>query len=157
MMKRTQKMVLAIITTLGIGAMAPAYATDISIGSGDGCAMPDNITALANQVDSHFAQLKRDLSIDSKQEAAWAAFAKTIKQQRVGMMSTMQERMQQSSSAQSTQPAPDRIGERIQIMKQRAASMEIAATAMKQLYVVLTPQQKEILGARFGQDMPMQF
>lgn len=157
MMKRTQKMVLAIITTLGIGVVAPAYATDISIGSGDGCAMPDNITANANQVDSHFAQLKRDLSIDSKQEAAWAAFAKTIKQQRVGMMSAMQERMQQSSSAQSTQPAPDRIGERIQIMKQRAASMEIAAAAMKQLYVVLTAQQKEILDARFGQDMPMQF
>ena len=157
MMKRTQKMVLAIITTLGIGAMASSYATGIGMESGGGCAMPDNITAFANQVDSHFAQLKRDLSIDSKQETAWAAFAKTIKQQRVGMMSAMQERMQQSSSAQSTQPAPDRIGERIQIMKQRAASMEIAAAAMKQLYVVLTPQQKEILDARFGQDMPMPF
>lgn len=157
MMKRARKTVLTIIPALGIGAMAPAYATDISMGSGDGCAMPDNITANANQVDNHFAQLKIDLSIDSKQEAAWAAFAKTIKQQRVGMMSTMQERMQQSSSVQSTQPAPDRIGERIQLMKQRAASMEIAAAAMKQLYVVLTPQQKEILDARFGQDMPMQF
>lgn len=55
MIKRTQKMVLVLITSIGIGAMAPAYATDIGIGSGDGCAMPDNITANANQVDSHFA------------------------------------------------------------------------------------------------------
>ena len=45
--------------------------------------------------------------------------------------------------------------ERTQFMKQRVAGMETVASAMKQLYVVLTPQQKEILDARFGQDMPM--
>ncbi|MDP4027557.1 MAG: Spy/CpxP family protein refolding chaperone [Gallionella sp.] len=157
MMKRTQKMVLAVITALGIGAMATSYATGMGMGPGEGCAMAGKKMANPAQIDSHLAQMKKDLSIDSKQEAAWATFAKTIKQQRVGMMSAMQERMRQSSSAQSTQPAADRIGERIQLMKQRTASMEIAATAMKQLYVVLTPQQKEILDARFGQNMPMQF
>lgn len=153
-MKRTQKMVLAIITTLGIGAMAPSYATDIGMGSRDGCAIPDNITANPDQIDNHLAQLKKDMSIDSKQETAWAAFAKTIKQQRVGMMSVMQEQMQQ---ANSTQSAPEQIDERTQLIKQRAASMETAAAAMKQLYTMLTPQQKEILDAHFGRDMPMQF
>ena len=157
MMKRTQKIVLALITSIGIGAMAASYATGMGMGPKDGCAMGGKKMANPAQIDNHLTQMKKDLSIDSKQEATWSTFAKTIKQQRVGMMSAMQERMQQSSSAQSTQPAPDRIGERIQFMKQRAASMEIAAAAMKQLYVVLTPQQKEILDARFGQDMPMQF
>ena len=156
-MKHTQKMVLAIITTLGIGAMAPSYATGMGMGPGDGCAIPGNITANPDQIDSHLAQVKEDLSIGSKQEAAWAAFAKTIKQQKTEMMSAMQERRQHASSAQSTQSAPEQIGERTQFMKQRVASMETVAAAMKQLYVVLTPQQKEILDARFGQDMPMRF
>ena len=71
------------------------------------------------------------------------------------MMSAMQERRQHASSAQSTQSAPDRIDERTQLMKQRVAGMETVASAMKQLYVVLNTQQKEILDARFGQDMPM--
>ena len=155
MMKRTQKIVLAVITALGIGAMATSYAT--GMGPKDECVIAGKKMANPAQIDSHLTQMKKDLSIDAKQEAAWATFAKTIKQQRMGMMSAMQERMQPSSSAQSTQPAPDRIGERIQLMKQRTASMEITAVAMQQLYVVLTPQQKEILDARFGQDMPMQF
>ena len=146
---------MVLITAAGIGAMASSYATGMGMGPGDGCAIPGNITANPDQIDSHLAQVKEDLSIGSKQEAAWAAFAKTIKQQKTEMMSAMQERRQHASSAQSTQSAPDRIDERTQLMKQRVAGMETVASAMKQLYVVLTPQQKEILDARFGQDMPM--
>ena len=154
-MKRTRKIVLALITATSIGAMASSYATGMGMVPGDGCAIPGNITANPDQIDSHLAQVKEDLSIGSKQEAAWATFAKTIKQQKTEMMSAMQERRQHASSAQSTQSAPDRIDERTQLMKQRVAGMETVASAMKQLYVVLTPQQKEILDARFGQDMPM--
>ena len=154
-MKRTRKIVLALITATSIGAMASSYATGMGMVPGDGCAIPGNITANPDQIDSHLAQVKEDLSIGSKQEAAWAAFAKTIKQQKTEMMSAMQERRQHASSAQSTQSAPDRIDERTQLMKQRVAGMETVASAMKQLYIVLTPRQKEILNARFGQDMPM--
>ena len=154
-MKRTRKIVLALITAASIGAMASSYATGMGMVPGDGCAIPGNITANPDQIDSHLAQVKEDLSIGSKQEAAWATFAKTIKQQKTEMMSAMQERRQHASSAQSTQSAPDRIDERTQLMKQRVAGMETVASAMKQLYVVLTQQQKEILDARFGQDMPM--
>ena len=154
-MKRTGKIVLALITATSIGAMASSYATGMGMVPGDGCAIPGNITANPDQIDSHLAQVKEDLSIGSKQEAAWAAFAKTIKQQKTEMMSAMQERRQHASSAQSTQSAPDRIDERTQLMKQRVAGMETVASAMKQLYVVLTPQQKEILDTRFGQGMPM--
>ena len=154
-MKRTRKIVLALITATSIGAMASSYATGMGMVPGDGCAIPGNITANPDQIDSHLAQVKEDLSIGSKQEAAWAAFAKTIKQQKTEMMSAMQERRQHASSAQSTQSVPDRVDERTQLMKQRVAGMETVASAMKQLYIVLTPQQKEILDARFGQDMPM--
>ncbi|EKD96911.1 MAG: hypothetical protein ACD_23C01190G0006 [uncultured bacterium] len=97
--------------------------------------------------------MKKILNISAEQEAAWTTFAKIMKQQKTEMMSVMQER--HANSAKSTQSAPDRIDERTQLMKQRVAGMETVAAAMKQLYAVLTPQQKEILDNRFGQDMSM--
>ncbi|MDP2760037.1 MAG: Spy/CpxP family protein refolding chaperone [Sideroxyarcus sp.] len=152
-MKRTRKIVLVLITAAGLGAMASSYATGMGMGPGDGCPIPGNVTANPDQIDSKLAEMKKILNISAEQEAAWTTFAKIMKQQKTEMMSVMQER--HANSAKSTQSAPDRIDERTQLMKQRVAGMETVASAMKQLYVVLTPQQKEILDARFGQDMPM--
>ncbi|MDZ7586008.1 MAG: Spy/CpxP family protein refolding chaperone [Thiobacillus sp.] len=157
-MKRTQKIVLALIATIGIGSMASSYATGMGMGPGGGCAMSGKKMANPAQIDSKLAEMKKILKIGSEQEEAWATFAKTMKQQKTEMMSAMQAKMQQhTSDEQPAQAAPDRIGERIQSMKQRVAGMETVAAAMKQLYAVLTPQQKEVLDSRFGQDMPMQF
>lgn len=150
-MKRTQKIVLALIAAIGIGAMASSYATGMAMGPGGGCAMAGNPA----QIDSHLAAIKEELKIGSEQEEAWSAFARTIKQQKTEMMSAMQERMQQSSSAQSIQSAPDRISERTRFMRQRVAGMETVASAMKQLYSVLTPEQKKVLDGHFGQEMLM--
>jgi len=152
-MKHTRKIVLAIITTLGIGAMASSYATGMGKGPDGRCEMAGKKMADPAQIDSKLAEMKKILNISAEQEAAWTAFAKIMKQQKTEMMSVMQER--HANSAKSTQSAPDRIDERTQLMKQRVAGMETVASAMKQLYAVLTPQQKEILDARFGQDMPM--
>jgi Spy/CpxP family protein refolding chaperone len=154
-MKRTQKIVLALITTIGIGAMASSYAGGMGMGPGGGCGMAGNETGISAMVDSHLATVKKELNVSSEQEEAWSAFAKTVKQQKMEMMSTMHERMQHASSAPSPQSAPDRIVARTRFMKQRMAGMEAVAGAMRQLYDILTPQQKEILDAHFGQDMPM--
>ncbi|MBY0577022.1 MAG: Spy/CpxP family protein refolding chaperone [Gallionellaceae bacterium] len=155
-MKRTRKIVLALIAAASIGAMASSYATGMGMGPGGGCAMSGKKMANPAQIDSKLAEMKKILKIGSAQEGAWTTFAKIMKQQKTEMMSAMQEKMQQrTSKVQPAQAAPDRIGERIQFMKQRVAGMETAAAAMKQLYAILTPQQKEILDARFGQDMPM--
>ena len=155
-MKRTQKIVLALITAIGIGAMASSYATGMDMGPGIGCTMAGKKMGNPALIDSHLAKMKKDLNIGSEQEEAWSAFADNMKQQKTEMMSAMQAKMQQrAAKAQPVQAAPDRIGERIQFMKQRVAGMETAAAAMKQLYGVLTPQQKEILDARFGQGMLM--
>ena len=156
-MERTRKIILVIITAAGIGAMASSYATGMGMGIGanGGCVIAGTKITNPNQIDSHLAIMKKDLNIGSEQDAAWLTFAKTITQQKTEMMSAMQERMQHANSAQSTQSVPDRIDERTQFMKQRVAGMETMASAMKQLYVVLTLQQKEILDTRFGQDMPM--
>ena len=161
-MKRRQKITLALLAaaTIGIGAMATSYATDIGMGMGPGggCAMAGKKMAHPARIDSKLAEMKEILKIGSEQEEAWATFAKTMKQQKTEMMSAMQAKMQQrTSDEQPAQAAPDRIDERIQSMKQRVAGMETVAATMKQLYAVLTPQQKEVLDSRFGQDMPMQF
>jgi Spy/CpxP family protein refolding chaperone len=155
-MKRTQKIVLALITAIGIGAMASSYATGMDMGPGGGCAMAGKKMGNPALIDSHLAKMKKDLKIGSEQEEAWSAFADNMKQQRTEMMSAMQDKMQQrAAKVQPAQAAPDRIGERIRFMKQRVAGMETAAAALKQLYGVLTPQQKEILDARFGREMLM--
>ena len=161
-MKRRQKITLALLAaaTIGIGAMATSYATDMGMGMGPGggCAMAGKKMAHPARIDSKLAEMKEILKIGSEQDEAWATFAKTMKQQKTEMMSAMQAKMQQrTSDEQPAQAAPDRIDERIQSMKQRVAGMETVAATMKQLYAVLTPQQKEVLDSRFGRDMPMQF
>lgn len=157
-MKRTQKIALAFITAISVGAMAASYATGMGMGPDGGCAMAGmkgKKMANPDQIDSHLAKMKKDLSISTEQEAAWSAFAQTIKQQRTEMVSAMQERMQRAASTQAAKPAPDRVGEHLQFMKQRVAGLEAMASAMNQLYAVLTPKQKEKLDARFGQEMRM--
>lgn len=150
-MKNTQKIVLAFIAAIGIGATACSYATGMGMGPDVGCAMAGNPA----QIDSHLTTLKKELKIGSEQEAAWSAFAGVIKQQKTEMMSAMKDRMQSVSSVQPVQSAPDRIIERTRFMKQRAAGMETVASAMKQLYSVLTLEQKKVLDGHFGQEMLM--
>ena len=155
-MKRIQKIVLTLITSIGIGAIATSYATGMGMGPGEGCAMAGKKMANPAQIDSKLAEMKKILKIGSAQEEAWATFAKIMKQQKTEMMSAMQEKMQQrTSKEQLAQAAPDRISERIQFMRQRVTSMETTAAAMKQLYAILTPQQREILNERIGQGEPI--
>jgi periplasmic protein CpxP/Spy len=89
--------------------------------------------------------LKSELKITAAQEPAWNAFSDQAKQQAEAMqkfMSTVQ------GSAQAT--APERMQLRNQIIKQRQEQMEKATTAFKDLYAVLTPEQKSIADQRFG-------
>lgn len=153
-MKNTQKFVLAFITAIGIGATAYSYATGMGMGPGE-CAMAGKKMANSDQIDSHLATMKKEMRIGSEQEEAWSGFAKTIKQQKTEMMSAMQAWKRPVPSVQPVQSAPDRIGERIQFMKQRVAGMETVAIAMKQLNGVLTPEQKKILNGHFDLEMPM--
>ena len=45
---------------------------------------------------------------------------------------------------------PDRMIQRAELMKQRTASMEAMGTALKDLYAVLTPEQKAVADQHFG-------
>lgn len=47
-------------------------------------------------------------------------------------------------------PTPDRMALRTEFMKQRVAGMESLNAAMKDLYALLTPEQKALADQRFG-------
>lgn len=89
--------------------------------------------------------LKEQLKITDGQQAAWDAYAAKAKE-RAGTMVAMRAQMA-STAAQS---APDRIAQRTELMKQRTASMEAMGTAIKDLYEVLTPEQKAIADQQLG-------
>ncbi len=97
-------------------------------------------------VDDNLAGLKTELGITAKQDAAWQAFAKNAKQQSENRQAWFA-KMQQARSAGS---APEFLAQRTEILKQRQAEAEANATALKDLYAALTPEQKAIADQSFG-------
>ena len=97
-------------------------------------------------VDDNLAALKTELGITAKQDAAWQAFTKNAKQQNENRQAWFA-KMQQARSVGS---APELLAQRTEILKQREAVAEANAAALKNLYAVLTPEQKTIADQRFG-------
>ena len=97
-------------------------------------------------VDESLAALKAQLGITEKQDDAWQAFAKTAKQQNESRQAWFA-KMQQ---ARQTGSAPDFAALRAEMLKQRQAEVEANATALKNLYAALSPEQKEVADQSFG-------
>ncbi len=97
-------------------------------------------------VDDNLAALKAQLGITAKQDAAWQAFSKNAKQQNENRQAWFA-KMQQARSAGS---APELLAQQTEILKQRQTELEANAAALKNLYAVLTPEQKTIADQRFG-------
>jgi len=95
--------------------------------------------------DARNAYLKNELKITPTQESAWKAFADQRKQQAEAMQAW---RTTVQGSAQAT--APERLELHNQIMKKRQEQAEKAAAAFKELYAVLTPEQKALADQRVG-------
>lgn len=95
--------------------------------------------------DARNAYLKSELKITPAQESAWKTFAEQTKQQAEAMQAW---RTTIQGSAPAT--APERLELRNQVMKKRQEQMEKATTAFKDLYAVLTPEQKALADQRVG-------
>ena len=99
----------------------------------------------AAAADWRLSGMKTELKITAAQESAWKAFADQAKQQAEVMqafMSTVQ------GSAQAT--APERLELRNQMMKKRQEQMEKSTAAFKDLYAVLSPEQKALADQHVG-------
>ncbi len=96
----------------------------------------------AAAIEGHLAALKVELKITPEQESAWKTFTDKARQQAETMPAR---RAQMSAQMHATdQSAPERLTQRTEFAKQRIASMETMTAAVKDLYAVLTPEQKAL-------------
>lgn len=152
-MQRTTKIAAATLAALALTAVTavsafPGPGTGPGFGpmaGGPGTFGPhfagSDMTAFAEQ---RLGELKTELKITAAQDPAWTAFAGKAKEQ-AQTMQARRVKMQEGAG-----PTPDRMAQRTEFMKQRMAGMESMNAAMKDLYAVLTPEQKAVADRRFG-------
>jgi len=96
----------------------------------------------AAAVEGHLAALKVELKITPDQDSAWKTFTDKARQQADTMIARRTQMFSQAPT--TTQSAPDRLAQRTEFAKQRLAAMETMTAAVKDLYAVLTPEQKAL-------------
>ncbi|MEO7726112.1 MAG: Spy/CpxP family protein refolding chaperone [Burkholderiales bacterium] len=99
-------------------------------------------------VEGHLAALKVELKITPAQENAWQAFSTKTRQRTDAMIARHEQRKAQPEATNQT--APERMAQHTERMKQRIAGMEARTAAVKDLYAVLTPEQKAIADKQFS-------
>ena len=99
-------------------------------------------------VEGHLASLKVELKIPPAQENAWQAFAAKARQQTDARIARHEQRKAKPQAANLS--APEALAQRTERMKQRVAGMEARTAAVKDLYSVLTPEQKALADKHFS-------
>lgn len=124
---------------MGPGMMG-SYGTDYGMG-------PQGMfNAYRGTAEARFAGLKSELGITAKQETAWQAFVKSVKQRDESRESWFA-KMREARAAGSL---PELLAQQDEIFKQQQAERQATTSALKELYAALTPDQKTIADQRFG-------
>lgn len=121
----------------GPGMMGGGYGPGAAAGGGPAVNMGE-------RMDARLSFLKGELKITSDQEAAWGAYATQAKAQAAAMQAF---HAQTPSAAQT--PA-ERIEQHAERAKLRAEQLKVMGAAVKDLYAVLTPEQKAVADQHFG-------
>jgi periplasmic protein CpxP/Spy len=122
--------------TLSAGA-APAPQTGCAGGQH---AMPGPAHADgAAMAQQRLARLKSDLKLTPAQDSAWQAYATQMSQQLAARQAARQAR------TPPTGTAPERMGQHIEMMKQRLADMSAGQAALQDLYSVLSTEQRAVV------------
>lgn len=95
--------------------------------------------------DRRLASLKSKLNITGGQESQWQAFAGRVKQDAESM------KAQHASMGQIPTAAPDRMAQHTEHMKQRVTAMEGVTATLRDLYTVLTPDQRAVADKHFAE------
>ena len=98
--------------------------------------------------EGRLAYLKAELGITAAQEGAWSAFAANTRARAQDMQAHRDAMLEGSATT------PERFEQRAQFMQQRVAAMGATAAAVKDLYAVLTPEQKAIADGLFAHGGP---
>jgi hypothetical protein len=88
--------------------------------------------------------LKNELKITADQDAAWEGYATQVKTQ-AATMATFH-----AQGPSTVESAAERIEQHAARMKLRADQAQAMSTAVKELFAVLTPEQKAVADRYFG-------
>jgi len=93
--------------------------------------------------DAWLAQYKEALSITANQEGAWQTFAKQSQEQADAMRTANEAMFTSLQDPKLT--APERAALMSALIRQRSAAMASSASALKDLYAALTPEQRALI------------
>jgi len=99
---------------------------------------------------SRLADLKAELKITPAQEATWLAFENLAKQQAAAMQAMRSQMQAQMHNPQPGATSTDFAAQRNAMMALRDANQAAHSAAVKDLYAVLTPEQKAIADQRLN-------
>lgn len=135
-MKTTSKIALGILAGLGVAASAAVLAHGYGPMMGHGPMVGHGPMArgMAGGPEAHLGTLKTELKLTAKQEPAWQAFEKTVREQVAS----------HGPGPAGTAAGADPMQARIAFMEKRLAGMKAVAKARADLYTVLTPEQKAV-------------
>lgn len=153
-MKLTYKIIAGAAASLSLAAAGVVYAqqgNNMGMNMGQGMAagpMAGGMAGAGGQAmaSGRLADLKTELKITPAQEAAWLTFESQAKQQAAAMQA-----MRSQMQAQMHNPQPAAAG--TDFTAQRDAMIKLhdgRQAAVKDLYAVLTPQQKAIADQRLN-------
>jgi len=162
-MKRASKIAIAVGLALGLGTavvVAQPYGTMggggmmaggmmggpgmMGGGMGGGMGGPGMMGG-AYSIEGRLATQKSALKITPAQERAWTAYADVAKKQSDAML-TQHEAMWKSAPSSSA----ERYEQHSKFMQERAQQHEALSAAYKELYAVLTPEQRAAADQRGG-------
>lgn len=155
-MKRVTGIAVAVGLALGLGAaavVAQPYGMGMGMmGGGPGMMMGGGMMGggmmgggWGYNVEDRLAAQKSALKITPEQEKAWSAYADVAKKQSEAMYA-QREAMWKSAPSSSA----DRYELHSKFMAERVKSHEAVSAAYKNLYAVLTPEQRSIVDQRGG-------
>lgn len=130
---------------MGFGGMGPGMGPGMGFGGmGRGMGMGPAGYDMAAVASARTAALKSQLKITPAQEAAWKAYEGVVTQQAGAMQAQRDQFHAQAQNAQPGAANPDFAAHRQAMFALRESSLAAHSAALKDLYAVLTPEQKAI-------------
>jgi len=115
-------------------------------GPGYGMGPQAMVNGYPGNAEESLADMKTLLGLTEKQDSAWQAFVTNAKKQDENRQAWFA-KMQQARSAGAT---PELMAQQTDLLKQRETELRANTTALKNLYAVLTPEQKTVADQAFG-------
>lgn len=161
-MKLTYKIITGAAAALSLAAAGLVYAQQGggiggygmagAMGGGMGYGMAGGMSGIDGgaMAASRLADLKAELKITPAQEATWLAFENLTKQQSAAMLALRSQMQAQMHNPQPGATSTDFAAQRNAMMALRDANQAAREAAVKDLYAVLTPEQKAIADQRLN-------